>query len=85
MDSSRILNLANLLAFALLANVPLGYLREGSRKFSVRWFVYVHLSIPLIVFLRISNGFGWDIIPFSIACAVAGQLLGGRVRRRKER
>lgn len=85
MDLSQTLDLVNLLGFAFLANVPLGYLREGSRKLSLRWFVYVHLSIPFIVFMRISQGFGWEAVPFSIACAIAGQLLGGRVYRQRER
>lgn len=70
-----------LLAFAFVVNLPLGYLREGSSKFSVRWFVYIHLSIPFLIALRISYGFGWEVVPYSIACAVLGQIFGGRVRR----
>jgi len=76
------ISLISLLLFALLANIPLGYLRENTERFSIRWFVYVHLSIPFIVALRYSLGFGWKVIPFSIGCAVAGQVLGSRVRRR---
>jgi len=74
--------LFSLLIFALLANVPLGYLRENSRRYSLRWFVYLHLSIPFLVVLRYSLGFGWGIVPFSVGCAVAGQMIGGRIRRR---
>jgi len=74
--------LYSLLAFALLANIPLGYLRETSQRFSVRWFVYIHLSIPFLVALRYALGFGWRVVPFSIGCAVAGQMIGGRIRRR---
>lgn len=66
---------------ALVVNLPLGYLREGTRKFSLGWFVYIHLSVPLIAFLRISNHVSaWAIPPF-IACALLGQLAGGRMRR----
>jgi hypothetical protein len=37
----------------------------------------VHLSIPLIIFLRIKLGLSaWDI-PLNLAAAVAGQLVGG--------
>jgi len=74
--------LAGLLVFSFGVNLPLGYLREASRKFSVRWFVLVHLSIPFIIVLRLMLGFGWQIIPFTLACAVGGQLVGGRIRRR---
>ena len=72
-------------ATALVLNIPLGYLREGQRKFSLAWFVYVHLSIPLIAWLRIANHVTSWLIPFFILCAVAGQIVGGRVRRRTER
>lgn len=69
---------------ALSVNVPLGYLREGKRKFSVGWFVYIHLSIPLVAFLRIESDLSAWFIPLFILCAFAGQVIGGRVRRRSE-
>lgn len=84
MNPSHALQFTNLLFFAFLANLPLGYLRESSRKFSLRWFVYVHISIPFILSMRISYEFGWEAVPFTLLCAVAGQLLGGRVRRRRK-
>jgi hypothetical protein len=68
-------------AASLVINLPLGYLREGKRKLSLAWFVYVHLSIPLIAYLRISNHVSaWAIPPF-VACALIGQIAGGRMRR----
>ena len=67
---------------ALSVNVPLGYLREGARRYSVAWFMYIHLSIPLIAFLRISSHMSPWFIPLFIVCAVAGQWVGGRIRRR---
>jgi hypothetical protein len=84
-SSSQAIELSALLLFALLANVPLGYLRQGSPKFSVRWFVYVHLSIPFIIAIRLMEGFGWRIIPLTLGCAVAGQMAGGRIKRRQQR
>lgn len=84
MDFSLALNLAGLLLFAFLINLPLGFMRETSPKYSLRWFVYIHLSIPFILALRLREGFGWKIIPLTIACAVFGQILGGRIRRRSK-
>lgn len=66
---------------ALSVNIPLGYLREGARKYSVAWFVYIHLSIPLIAFLRISRHLSPWFIPLFLFCAIAGQMIGGRIRR----
>ena len=74
--------LISLLLFALFSNIPLGYLRMGSPKYSVRWFVYIHLSVPFIIGLRIANNISWQMIPFSIAMAVAGQMIGSRLYRR---
>lgn len=68
-------------AAALLINLPLGYLREKERKFSLAWFVYIHLSVPVIAYLRISNHVSaWAIPPF-IVCALLGQIAGGWMRR----
>ena len=77
------LGLFILLSFALLANIPLGYLRQTARRFSISWFVYIHLSIPFIIALRFALDFGWEVIPFSIAAAVIGQMTGSRYRRHK--
>jgi len=72
----------SLLLFAFFSNIPLGYLRMGSPKYSLRWFVYIHLSVPFIIGLRIANNISWQMIPFSIALAVAGQMIGSRLYRR---
>jgi len=66
---------------ALILNIPLGYAREGFRRFSIGWFVCVHLSVPLIAYLRLSNHVSAWGIPAFVACAVLGQIAGGKVRR----
>ncbi len=83
MTPDRALQLIALLIFALGSNLPLGYLRENCQKFSLRWFVLIHLSIPFIIMLRLLLGFNWTVIPFTLACAVAGQVAGSRIRRRQ--
>ena len=75
--------LISLLLFAFFSNIPLGYLRMGSPRYSVRWFVFIHLSVPFIIGLRISSNISWQIIPVSIALAVAGQMVGSRIYRRR--
>lgn len=83
MSPDRILQLIILLIFAFAVNLPLGYIRENSRKFSLRWFVLIHISIPFIIALRTLQGFSWHLIPLTIACAIAGQILGGQLRRKR--
>ncbi len=85
MDIKINIALISMLAFSIFSNIPLGYLRMGAEKFSVRWFVYIHLSVPFIIGLRISNNISWQVIPLSIALAVVGQMVGSRLYRRRQR
>lgn len=66
-----------LLMFTLLINIPLGYLRRRSKKFSLKWALYTHLSIPLVVALRLWAGITIRAIPLFILSAVIGQFVGG--------
>ena len=77
--------LLGLMLFAIIINLPLGYLRQNYEKFSFAWYFYVHISIPLIIFLRIKSGFSWRFIPLTLVGALAGQLLGGMIHRRRTR
>ncbi|HUW63113.1 MAG TPA: hypothetical protein VMW83_00135 [Spirochaetia bacterium] len=64
---------------SLVVNLPLGFWRAGLRKFSPAWFVAVHLSIPLIIYLRFRLGVSALFIPFTLGMAVLGQLVGGNL------
>jgi len=70
-----------LVVSAFIMNVPLGYLRQATRKFSFKWFLYIHLSIPFIILIRLSLGISYWYIPFSIGSAVGGQVIGARLRK----
>lgn len=67
---------------ALLMNIPLGYLRQNHDKFTFAWYFYVHISIPVIIFMRVKAGFNWHYIPVTLGAAVVGQLLGGAIKRK---
>lgn len=79
---------AHLAAAALAAatavglNLPFGAWRASLRRLSWRWFAAIHLPIPAIVLVRLLLGLGWRWVPLLLAAAVAGQLLGPRLRRR---
>lgn len=69
---------------ALVLNLPFGYLRMNTKKFSVMWFIYIHLPIPFIFVLRNMAGLGYVFIPLMVAGAVAGQLIGGRLNKKAQ-
>lgn len=77
------LTFIGLVMLALLINVPFGYLRQNYEKFTFGWYFYVHISIPIIIYLRIKSGFSWKIIPLTLGSAVIGQIIGGKIRKRK--
>jgi hypothetical protein len=77
--------LLGLALFAIIINLPLGYLRQNYDKFSFGWYFYVHISIPLIIFMRIKSGFSWRFIPLTLVGAMAGQVLGGMIHKRRSR
>lgn len=80
-----LLALGGLILFALLVNIPLGYLRQNYEKFSFGWYFYIHISIPFIIYLRVKSGFSWKFIPLTLAAAVGGQILGGIINRRRKK
>lgn len=65
----------------LILNIGAGRLRAASRKFSVEWFLWVHLPVLAVFPLRIGFGLRPWIIPILVIAAVAGQFIGGRLIR----
>ena len=84
LQADQTLPLISLLLFAFGSNLPLGYIRETTRKFSPLWFLLIHASIPFIIVLRITLGFNWCWIPLTLGCAVAGQIIGARIRKKRD-
>jgi hypothetical protein len=70
-------------AVVLLLNLPFGYWRAGARKFSLRWFLAVHVPVPLVIGLRLVSGIGWQMVTFPVVIGAffGGQFLGGLFKR----
>ncbi len=77
--------LAIVAAGVLLVNLPFGYWRAHTRRFSPSWWLSVHLPIPFVVGMRLASGLGWRLwtFPFLAGAYFAGQFLGGRMGRRR--
>jgi hypothetical protein len=69
-------------AGVFLTNLPFGFWRAGTRRFSTAWFIAVHAPVPLVIAIRLLSGLGWRpiTIPIFVAAFFAGQYLGGRLR-----
>lgn len=79
-----IVKLAGLILGATAINLPLGYLRYAYERFTFGWFFYVHISIPIIIFLRIKAGYSWQIVPLTLGGAVMGQFIGGALHKKRD-
>ena len=75
------MTIGELMLIVFIINLPFGYLRNKSTKFSKRWMMAVHVPIPFVFLLRMSSGFGLNIIPLVIFADVAGQIMGGKIRK----
>ncbi len=78
----------NLLYAALctfLVNLPFGYWRGGLKGLSAKWFLAVHLSIPLVIAFRyiFNLGFALYTYPVMVVSFFLGQWIGGYFRKKK--
>ncbi|MBF0327819.1 MAG: hypothetical protein HQL10_01525 [Nitrospirae bacterium] len=66
-----------LLAFVL--NIPFGYIRNHSKKFSLLWWLCVHIPVPLVIIIRLTLEVDYRLIPIFILISIAGQFIGGKI------
>lgn len=65
-----------------LLNLPFGYWRASTKKYSRQWMLAIHLPAPLVIALRLWSGLGWKLMSFPVLVGAffLGQFVGGRVR-----
>ncbi|MCK5281464.1 MAG: hypothetical protein KAK04_23085 [Cyclobacteriaceae bacterium] len=70
----------------LLVNIPFGYFRAGHRKLSFMWFLYIHLPVPFVIFIRYLNeiDLSWALAPFLFGSYFLGQWIGKIFRNYKD-
>ncbi len=75
------MSIIELMLLVFLINLPFGYWRYNTPRFSRKWMMAVHIPVPFVFLLRISSGFGWNVIPVLILSFAAGQFTGGKLRK----
>jgi len=76
---SKLTMVIMLTAITLLLNLPFGYARARTRRFSFRWFLCIHIPIPFIFIARILSHIDLKYIPFLALAALIGQIVGGKL------
>jgi len=72
------MNLILVTLAVFVINIPFGYWRANVKKFSVQWFLSIHVPIPFVVLLRIYGGIGFALYtyPIIVAAFFGGQFYG---------
>jgi hypothetical protein len=68
-----------LFSLTFMLNMPFGYLRGKTKRFSLKWFLYIHLPIPFVLLARILSNIDMIYIPLFVLAAVIGQVWGGKL------
>jgi hypothetical protein len=65
-----------LIVFTL--TLPFGYWKASVKRFSLQWFLAIHLPVPFVVALRLISGVGWQFYTYLILVGAffIGHLLG---------
>jgi hypothetical protein len=67
-----------LFVVTLLLNLPCGYARAKSKRYSFRWFLWIHIPIPFIFIARTLLHVEFKYLPLFVIAAITGQLVGGK-------
>ena len=70
------------LLIILVVTFPAGFYRAYTRKFSVRWFLAIHLPVPLVIAARLWAHIPYYFIPVTLLTFLVGQFLGSFAGRR---
>ncbi|PLX68375.1 MAG: hypothetical protein C0602_09350 [Denitrovibrio sp.] len=65
---------------ALILNLPFGWLRTYTRKFSLAWIACIHAPIPIVALIRIYTDTKWIYIPLFLIFSIGGQILGAKLK-----
>jgi surface polysaccharide O-acyltransferase-like enzyme len=76
---SKTVTILLLCAFTVLVNLPFGYARTKTKRYSLRWFLCIHIPIPLIFIARTFSHIELKYIPFLVLAAITGQIVGGKL------
>ena len=77
--SSKTGIIAVIFVLTFILNLYFGFLRVKTKKYSLKWFLCIHLPIPVVFLARVFENIDFRYIPIFVLAAVTGQILGGRL------
>ena len=81
------MNLAFVTTAVVLVNIPFGYWRASVKKFSLQWFLAIHIPVPIVILLRIYGGIGFAFYTyiFLVSAFFGGQQAGAVMKKHKQK
>jgi hypothetical protein len=75
------MSIISIAIIVFILNIPFGYWRANTKKFSLQWVLAIHVPVLLMIGLRIISGLGFQLYTFPIMVGVffTGQYLGGKI------
>ncbi len=77
--TTKLALITGLFSLTFMLNMPFGYLRGKTKRYSFKWFLCIHMPIPFIVLARILSHLDIRYIPFFVLAAIIGQVWGGKL------
>lgn len=79
----RVGNLILISFVVLVLNVPFGYWRRNVSRYSLQWFMAIHIPVPFIIALRLTTGIGfaWYTYLIMVSAFFLGQQAGSLLLR----
>ncbi|NWG29071.1 MAG: hypothetical protein HXY48_11130 [Ignavibacteriaceae bacterium] len=75
------MNIIFLTLFAFIINIPFGYWRSNVRKYSLQFFLAIHVPVALIILFRLLTGKGFEVetLFFTVPAFFFGQFAGSKI------
>lgn len=77
--TTKLALLTGLFSLTFMLNMPFGYFRGKTKRYSLKWFLCIHMPIPFIVLARTFSHLDIKYIPLFVLAAVLGQVWGGKL------
>jgi hypothetical protein len=71
----------------VIINIPFGYWRANVRRFSLQWFLAVHIPVAFVIALRLAShlGFTWYSYVVLVTAFFMGQQFGSLINKSLKR
>lgn len=76
MEVKRLVRIIVVLAAVIVVTLPFGFYRAHTDKFSLRWFLAIHVPVIFVFLIRFGSHLSYAFIPLTFVAFTAAQLLG---------